>query len=144
MKMAENVHTLASIELPAVLDSLPEFSACITRCAREAGFGEHKLGAMELAVEEAIVNIIKYSSSAPDSVITATCGIDGRGVFYIAIIDSGPAFDPLKRDTPDTKAGIDDRPVGGLGIYFIKEMTDGVTYAREGEKNILTIRMIKG
>ncbi len=141
MKMAENVHTLASIELPAVLESLPEFSARITQCAREAGFGEHKLGAMELAVEEAIVNIIKYSSSAPDSVITATCGTDSRGVFYIAIIDSGPPFDPLKRDTPDTKASIDDRPVGGLGIYFIKEMTDGVTYAREAEKNILTIKM---
>jgi anti-sigma regulatory factor (Ser/Thr protein kinase) len=142
--MAENIHTLCSIELPAVLDSLPGFADGVTRCAREAGFGEHKLSAIELALEEAIVNIIKYSSSSPDSVITATCGTDNSGVFYITIIDSGPPFDPLKKGTPDTGAGIDDRPVGGLGIFFIKEMTDGVTYTREGEKNILTIRMIKG
>lgn len=141
MRMADNIHILLTIELPAVLDSLPDFSERITQCAREAGFGDHKLGAMELAVEEAIVNIVKYSSSSPDSIITATCGIDANGVFYITIIDSGPPFDPLKRDTPDTSAGIDDRPVGGLGIFFIKEMTDGVTYAREAGKNILTIKM---
>ncbi|OPY02035.1 MAG: Serine-protein kinase RsbW [Syntrophorhabdus sp. PtaB.Bin184] len=141
--MAENIHTLLSMELPAVLESLPAFSARITGCAKEAGFGERKLGAMELAVEEAIVNIVKYSSSSPDSVITATCGTDGSGAFYITIIDSGPPFDPLERDTPDTRAGIDDRPVGGLGIFFIKEMTDGVTYNREAGKNILTIKMKK-
>ena len=141
--MAENIHTLVSIELPAVLESLPAFSARMMECAKEAGFKEHKLGAMELALEEAIVNIVKYSSSSPDSVITAKCGTDNSGAFYITIIDSGPPFDPLKRDTPDTSAGIDDRPVGGLGIFFIKEMTDGVTYTREAGKNILTIKMKK-
>lgn len=141
MRMAENIHTLCSIELPAALDSLPGFADRVTKCAREAGFGGHKLSAMELALEEAIVNIIKYSSSSPDSVIIVTCGIDDRDAFYITIIDSGPPFDPLKRDTPDTRAGIDDRPVGGLGIFFIKEMTDGVTYTREAGKNILTIEM---
>ncbi len=143
MRMAESIHTLCSIELPAALESLPGFTAGITECAREAGFGEHKLSAMELALEETIVNIIKYSSSSPDSVITATCGTDDRDVFYITIIDSGPPFDPLKKDRPDTSAGIDDRPVGGLGIFFIKEMTDGVTYTREAGKNILTIKMKK-
>ncbi len=141
--MAEKIHILCSIELPAALESLPGFSARITGCAREAGFGEHKLSAMELVAEEAIVNIVKYSSSSPDSTIITTCGTDGSGAFYITIIDSGPPFDPLKRDTPDTSAGIDDRPVGGLGIFFIKEMTDGVTYTREAGKNILTIKMKK-
>jgi serine/threonine-protein kinase RsbW len=139
--MAEKTQILSSIELPAVLGSLPGFLTGINRCAREAGFGEHRIAAMELAAEEAIVNIVKYSSSSPASVISATCDIDDSGVFSITIIDSGPAFDPLKRDAPDTGAGIDDRPVGGLGILFIKEMTDGVTYTREGGKNILTIKM---
>lgn len=141
--MAENVHTLCSIELPAVLESLPGFVAGITRYAREAGFSEHRLGAMELAMEEAIVNIVKYSSTSPESVITITCATDDKEAFYITIIDNGPPFDPLKKDTPDTSAGIDDRPIGGLGIFFIKEMTDGVTYAREAGRNILTIKMKK-
>ncbi|MDD3847269.1 MAG: ATP-binding protein [Syntrophorhabdaceae bacterium] len=141
--MAESTHTLCTIELPAALQSLPGFVAEINRCAREAGFSEHKLGAMELALEEAIVNIVKYSSASSDSVISIACTTDARGGFYITITDSGPPFDPLRKAAPDTDAGIDDRPIGGLGIFLIKEMTDGVTYAREGGKNILTIKMKK-
>jgi len=141
--MAENTHTLCHIELPAVLPSLPGFIAGIARCAREAGFSEHKIGAMELAAEEAIVNVVNYSSEKPGSMITVTCSTDSEEGFHISIIDSGPPFDPLRKDLPDTDAGIDDRPIGGLGIFLIKEMTDGVTYTRKEGKNILAITMKK-
>lgn len=61
--------------------------------------------------------------------------------FTIDIIDGGPEFDPLAKDTPDTAADIDSRPIGGLGIFLIKEMTDGVSYTRKENRNILTITM---
>ncbi|MCK9228798.1 MAG: ATP-binding protein [Syntrophorhabdaceae bacterium] len=129
------------IQLPAELRSLPLFIETVTKCAARSGLGEHKIGAMELALEEAIVNIVKHSSIAPDSLITVECGLKNKDDFTIDIIDGGPEFDPLAKDTPDTAADIDSRPIGGLGIFLIKEMTDGVSYTRKENRNILTITM---
>ncbi len=141
--MTEKNRQLCRIELPAELGSLPLFMERVIECAGESGIGEHKVGAMELALEEAIVNIVKYSSEAPDSVIAVECRLNDENEFTIDIVDNGPEFDPLARNTPDTAADIDNRPIGGLGIFFIKEMTDGVSYARKADKNILTITMKK-
>ena len=141
--MAEKPRQLCRIQFPAQLKSLPLFMERVIECARESGIGEHKVGSMELALEEAIVNIVKYSSNAPDSVITVECGLKNENEFRIDIIDDGPEFNPLDRDTPDTGTDINDRPIGGLGIFFIKEMTDGVSYTRKDNKNILTIIMKK-
>ncbi len=141
--MSEQERQLCHIELPAQLKSLPLFMEKVIQYAGGIGIGEHKLGAMELALEEAIVNIVKYSSHAPDSIITVECGFKNPGEFTIDIIDDGPEFNPLNRDAPDTEADINDRPIGGLGIFFIKEMTDGVSYTRKDNKNVLTIVMKK-
>lgn len=143
MRMAEQTDTLCRIELPAALQSLPGFIAEVTRHARQAGFSEHKIGAMELALEETIVNIVNYSCKDPHSLITVTCSFDRDKEFHISIIDNGPPFNPLQKDVPDTDAGIDDRPIGGLGIFLVRELTDGVGYIRKDEKNILTITMKK-
>ena len=141
--MTEKPRQLCRIQFPAELKSLPLFMERVIECAGESGIGEHKVGSMELALEEAIVNIVKYSSSAPDSVITVECGLKSENEFTIDIIDDGPEFNPLDRDTPDTGTDINDRPIGGLGIFFIKEMTDGVSYTRKDNKNFLTITMKK-
>ncbi len=141
--MTENSKTLCRIELPAVLPSLPDLTASLSECARKAGFDEHKIGALELAAEEAIVNIIKYSYTETEGTITVVCSTDNDKRLHIDIIDSGRPFNPLTKDTPDTASGIDDRAIGGLGIFFIKKMTDNVSYRREGNRNILSIVMDK-
>lgn len=142
--MPENtIIPLCRIELPAQLGSLPEFNEKVTQCAIECGISQHKLMSLELALEEAIVNIIKYASTDPEGTVLIDCSLDGEKFFTITIIDNGPPFDPLQRTAPDIKADIDERPVGGLGIFLIKEMTDSVSYRREENRNILTIRMEK-
>ena len=49
--------------------------------------------------------------------------------------DNGPAFNPLEIADPDLTLSLDDRPIGGLGIFFVKSLTDAVSYSREGELN---------
>jgi serine/threonine-protein kinase RsbW len=131
------------IQLPAELQSLPRFIEKIIEYAGKSGMGEEKIRAMELALEEAIVNIVKYSSNSPDSIITVECSMKAESDFLINIIDDGPEFDPLLKNAPDITADISYRPIGGLGIFFIKKMTDGVSYVRKDGKNILTITMKK-
>ena len=141
--MTEKNNQPCRIELPAELQSLPRFIEKIIEYLGKSGMGEHKVGAMELALEEAIVNIVKYSSQTPDSLITVECSFKNENEFLIKIIDNGPEFDPLLQNAPDITADIGNRPVGGLGIFFIKKMTDSVSYARKDNRNILTITMKK-
>ena len=61
-------------------------------------------------------------------------------VFTVEIIDDGHAFNPLSdAPEPDLDAGIEDRPIGGLGIHLMRVMMDDVHYRREQNKNHLTL-----
>ena len=53
------------------------------------------------------------------------------------IIDEGEAFNPLERESPDISQGLDDRPVGGLGIHIVKQLMDDVSYQRQDGRNHL-------
>ncbi|MCP4452100.1 MAG: ATP-binding protein, partial [Planctomycetes bacterium] len=55
------------------------------------------------------------------------------------VADQGPAFDPLDRPDPDTTLSVDDRAIGGLGIFLTKQMMDDVSYERRQGKNVLTL-----
>ncbi len=57
----------------------------------------------------------------------------------VEISDDAPAFDPLQVPEPDTSANLDDREIGGLGIFLIRKVTDSATYRYEKAKNILTL-----
>jgi serine/threonine-protein kinase RsbW len=57
----------------------------------------------------------------------------------ISVIDDGIAYDPTLKEDPDITLSAADRPVGGLGIYLIKQIMDKVEYKRIGEKNHLIL-----
>jgi anti-sigma regulatory factor (Ser/Thr protein kinase) len=57
----------------------------------------------------------------------------------IEIIDSGLPFNPLSKDDPDLLLDLDERKIGGYGVFLIKTLIDEVTYQRENNQNILTL-----
>ena len=57
-------------------------------------------------------------------------------------IDDGTPFDPTAQAMPDIDAGVDDRPIGGLGMFLVKEMTDAQSYAREGGENRFSVERL--
>ena len=57
----------------------------------------------------------------------------------LEIRDRGISFNPLERADPDLEAGLMERPIGGLGIVLMKELTDGIAWHRENDENCLTI-----
>ena len=62
-------------------------------------------------------------------------------VWVVAVVsDDGIAFDPLEVPPPDLESSLEDRPVGGLGVHFMLTLMDEVTYRREGDRNVLTMR----
>ncbi len=113
----------------------------INALAERQRWPEELLFKVKLVIEEVGLNIIDYGYERDDSKeieIRLHCGED---VLTIDFIDEAKAFDPLTEPAwPDTSAGLEERPVGGLGLHLVKEMMDEARYAREGNRNRLTLK----
>jgi serine/threonine-protein kinase RsbW len=131
------MHVLSTIRLPAKLDNLYKFLDVVSRCAKEQGFAQKRINDIELAIEEALVNIFNYAYQDNIGDIEVICSLD-NDLFMIDIIDSGIPFDLLLHKEPDLTSDISKRQIGGLGVFFIKTLMDDVKYRRENDKNILS------
>jgi anti-sigma regulatory factor (Ser/Thr protein kinase) len=128
-----------TIQCTAALENLAPLTEFVEGCAENFGLDTKKKFGLLVAVEEAFVNICSYAY--PDGAVTGKdvtvfCGADGNA-FVMEISDRGTPFDVLSLPDPDTTLTIMDREVGGLGVYFIRRLTDDVSYRREDGQNIL-------
>ena len=139
MKRPKSRHLLLQIELPARLENLYQFLEAITDCARQQGFQQDRIGDMELALEEILVNIFNYAYQDEIGNAKISCCLSDNKGLIIEIEDSGIPFNVLSSAEPDLKADLSARKVGGLGIYFMKTLMDDVQYRRENNKNILKL-----
>ena len=130
----------SSVRLPATLASLQPLLAFVLARAGEAGFGEARCGEIELVLEEVLVNVFNYAYAGGSGKVEVACAVEPDGRLRIEISDDGVPFDPLAREDPDRGADLETRAVGGLGIFFVKQLIGDVRYRREGGKNILTLR----
>jgi serine/threonine-protein kinase RsbW len=130
--------TLLSTILPATLENLERLIQSISHCAREQGFDQKRISEIELAAEESLVNIINYSYPERPGEVEVTCQLDGRSL-VIEMIDTGIPFDVTSLPDPDITADIDDRKIGGLGVFLLKKVMDEVNYRREKNRNILSL-----
>ncbi len=97
----------------------------------------------ELAIEEALVNVIHYAYPAfPPGVVELAYSTQ-EGKFDFVIKDQGIEFNPLDNPKPfDKDATLEDRDIGGLGIHFILKMSDSATYQRVDGWNVLTLSQL--
>ena len=58
----------------------------------------------------------------------------------LTLADRGKEFDPTRREDPDLSLPAEERPIGGLGIFLIKQLMDSVEYRREGGENLLILK----
>ena len=61
--------------------------------------------------------------------------------YALVFSDAGTPFNPLAHPDPDVTAAAEDRSIGGLGIYMVKQLAASVTYERHDGRNVLTVRM---
>ncbi len=93
----------------------------------------------ELALEELFVNVVMHGSHAGQRVhVEVILGLAGRRL-TMTVQDDGPAFDPTSLADPDVSAGLAERPIGGLGVFLIRQMMDEVSYERVGAFNRLRV-----
>ncbi|MDR1796014.1 MAG: SpoIIE family protein phosphatase [Clostridiales Family XIII bacterium] len=120
----------------ANLDGVLDF---IRAQAAAGGIGGTALQHLAVSCEEVFVNIAKYAY-APGTGSVEVCCVASGGEIAVRFRDSGTPYNPLDRPDPDITGNLEDRPVGGLGIYLVKEFMDDVSYRFEDGFNILTLR----
>jgi anti-sigma regulatory factor (Ser/Thr protein kinase) len=131
---------MAIITLPARPEAVADGIAFVLECASTVGVSPARAAEIELALEEALVNICQYAYGDDDTgTVEIRCQRDNTVHFLIEVIDTGQPFNILALPPPDLTADIEQRPVGGLGVLFIRTLMDHVTYRRDGNQNILQL-----
>ena len=118
--------------------------------AREFGIPDDIQLSLNLAVEEAVVNVINYAypkGTEGDIEINITNSpipdlSESSTEVIFTIIDQGVPFDPTTHDEADTTSELEERQIGGLGIHLIRNIMDRVEYQRDGNSNKLTMTKI--
>jgi serine/threonine-protein kinase RsbW len=117
-----------SITLTADLDALSKISAFVTEAAELAGLDERATWQVQLAIDEAATNVIQhaYDADAPGD-LTLAWSCEGNK-FILTLRDYGRQFDPGSIPEPDITSPLEERQVGGLGLYLITRLMDEVRF----------------
>ena len=137
--MPETPKTLTTIAKPESLGPVTEF---VRTGALEAELPEVQMRQLELLIEEIFVNISRYAypEDSPGSV-TVSYMVPKAGELNVEVGDQGIEFDPLSAPAPDLTLGLEERPVGGLGIFLLKRFAGSLSYRREQGWNRLRFGM---
>jgi len=125
----------------AVLDNLHPMMAFISGQSRENGFDEEATQQILLASEEALVNVVSYAYPSEESGdLEIACMSHGKGHMGLVFRDHGLAFNPLNEvKEVDINASIDQREIGGLGVFIIKNTMEDVRYERIDGSNVFSM-----
>ena len=128
---------MESLKIPAKLENLQKMFDYIREASSRQGFAEEQINKIQLACEEALVNVISYAYPSKNGDLEIICN-NKESSLEIVIIDRGIPFDPLSIPAPDILLPLEQRKIGGLGIFMIRELMDAVAYKRDGNRNVLT------
>ena len=96
---------------------------------------------IELSVEEAVENVVRYAYEGGIGWLEAGTSLDDKSlILTIELRDAGVPFNPLEKADPDVTLPADEREVGGLGIYLCKKMMDSIEYRYEDGNNLLIMK----
>src|SRR5437870_6684074 len=113
-----------SASVPASVQGVRQAEAELASFAAASGLPQDALWRFRVALDELISNVARHGGSGAD------VGLEFRiesGVLEVTVTDEAPAFNPLEASPPRTSAGLETRPVGGLGIALVRGLMDEVS-----------------
>lgn len=131
---------MPSITLTADLDALAPISNFIAIATEQAGLDERSAWQVQLAVDEAVTNVIQHAYDQGDPGDLTLCWHCEGDKFVVLLHDYGRQFDPQQVPSPDISSPLEERQVGGLGIYLIMNLMDEVHFTFDPQDgNLLTM-----
>ncbi|MBQ1606925.1 MAG: ATP-binding protein [Bacteroidales bacterium] len=96
---------------------------------------------IRLSIEETVENVVQYAYKDSIGWMEVETNLDDKALMLtVTLKDAGKPFNPLEMPDPDITLSVEEREIGGLGIYLCKQLMDEVTYRYEDGCNILTMK----
>ena len=139
-----------TLTLASDLAEIAGLTERLARFGREHGLPERAVQHMTLALDELITNVVEHGTSDGGGPASA----DGMhkapavnvhlwlepGWLHAEMVDAGRAFDPFAdAQQPDLAANLDDRPIGGLGVHFVRTLIERTFSQRSGDHNVIRL-----
>ena len=132
---------MKELTVDADVKKIPAVTDFINGILEDAGCPIKVQMQIAVVIDELFANIAMYAYDGGKG--EAIVGVDVSGepqVVSITFKDRGKPFDPLAKEDPDVTLSVEERPIGGLGIFMVKKMMDEVIYKYEEGVNVLTVR----
>ncbi len=123
------------------IEEIEKLEPFVERVSENFTIAPDTLFQLHLALDEALSNSVIYAyPKGTDGTIVLEAQKEDREIVF-RLSDEGIAFDPTERGNDvDIMAPVEERPIGGLGIFLIKRLMDEVTYERKEGHNFLTMK----
>ena len=135
-----NVRYQRQITLPNDVQEVPQLNVFVDEVCEQADFDMSTTLKLNLAIEEAVVNVMNYAYPAGEKGDVDIEAMINDEYLVFVISDSGTPFDPTAKAEVDTTLSAEERGIGGLGIHLIRQIMDTINYERVEGKNVLTLR----
>ena len=130
---------MTRLHFQPIQDKTLDILETILRTEEVASVGD-ALGILSVVVEELVVNIVNYAHS---DYLDVEIIRDEKNI-ALRFHDNGIPFNPLQKDPPDITSPLEDRKIGGLGIFMVKKFMDTVSYEyTEGENVLMVMKQLK-
>ena len=130
---------MATLSLFADLSELATIREFVAQTGRDLGLDERRIYDLQLAVDEACANVVQHGYGGQGGEIEITVERDGEEV-RVTLRDWGTSFDPQAVPAPDVTASLEQRRLGGLGLFLIHQVMDDVSFDFDAESgNVLTM-----
>ena len=123
------------------IQQIPQLAGFVEAIAQEKHLSQSLAMGINLALEEAVSNVILYAYPKETDGLVDVEAILRQDSLEFIIIDSGVPFDPTAAPSTDISLPVEARSIGGLGIHLVRELMDSISYERKDDKNYL--RMTK-
>ncbi|MEE9216535.1 MAG: ATP-binding protein, partial [Anaerolineales bacterium] len=121
------------------ISEIDRFQSQFAEFAAEQGIPATTMQKVQVVFEDLLANIIFYAyDDEAEHEIEISMNSNGEQL-KITVVDDGLPFNPLEAEKPDTTLDLQDREIGGLGIYLVLNLMEEVTYERRGERNVITL-----
>ena len=132
---------MREMDIAATLENLDTVMAFVDQQLEEVGCSMKAQMQIDIAVEEVYVNIAHYAYNPEIGGVTIRVQIEEEPLAVIlTFIDKGKPYNPLAKEDPDVTLAVEDRQIGGLGIFMVKKSMDNVSYEYNEGRNILTLK----
>ena len=134
---------MEKLTVEAIVENLSVVTDFIIDPMQELNCKPKILMQMELVIEELFVNvaIYAYTSKKGNCTVVREFEEEPRAI-TVTLIDSGIPYNPLLREDPDTSLGVEERAIGGLGIFLVKKNVDEISYEHKEGQNILRFKKL--